>query len=544
MNVARLLSLAVAIGFVTCVAPARAGTYTVLSCKDRAGRLAPLNDASGGWISGNSGGPGLDSPNYCADPSLGFEAAVGGVWSHPVGSQAWWRFVAPAGTLIEGADVLYSGTTRSFNGQNRGIIYFSAPQAGFLEAHLGDGYVPWGWMTRRNLHETSVQATAQCDGATGSAPCDGGPVASIDVLRSEIVLSDTSPPAAGAATGSAVASPVWQGTLQFAFAASDDGGGVYQAILDVDGTTRIRQTIDEWGGRCVDSTVDQRVFRFARPCLTSVDALVAVDANALPPGDHDVTLRVSDSAGNLRTVYAARKTIVVPARQIGPGSDPAERGATNGENASDGARLVARWDRTPRRTLTAPYGRRSVIRGRLTDTTRVGIRNARIELLTTIDGRSGIPRDKGGARTRGDGRFTLILPRNGSSRTLLLRYRSHVNDTISVAEQSLRLRVRAGVRLAVTPHVAARGQSVRLRGRLVGKPLPRSGKVVELQAHSPGQAWITFRTIRASRSGRFASRYTFRRGGPALYEMRVRVRAADDYPFATGFSRPVRVRVR
>jgi hypothetical protein len=544
MNVARLLSVAVAIGLLACVAPARAGTYTVLSCKDRAGALAPLNDASGGWIPGNSGGPGLDSPNYCADPSLGFEAAVGGIWSHPVGSQAWWRFVAPRATLVEGDDILYSGATRPFNGQNRGIIYFSAPQAGFLETHFGDGSIAAGWMTRRNLHETSLQATAQCDGATGSAACDGGPVASIDLLRSEIVLSDTSPPTAGPATGSAVASPVWRDTVMFAFPASDEGGGVYQAILDVDGTPRLTQTIDDWGGRCVDTTAGQRVFRFPRPCLGSVDALVAIDANALPPGDRDVTLRVSDSAGNLRTVYSARKAIVVPARQIGPGSDPALRGTTNGDNASDSARLAARWDRTARATLTAPYGRRSVIRGRLTDASGTGIRNARIELLATIDGRSGTPHDKGGARTRGDGRFTLVLPRNASSRTLLLRYRSHVNDTVSVAQRTLRLKVRAGIRLAVTPHVAARGRSVRLRGRLVGSPLPRGGKVVELQARSPGQAWITFRTIRASRTGRFASRYTFRRGGPALYEMRVRVRAADDYPYATGVSRVVRVRVR
>jgi hypothetical protein len=461
-----------------------------------------------------------------------------------VGSQAWWRFVAPPATLVEGADILYSGATRPFNGQNRGIIYFNAPQAGFLETHFGDGNIAAGWMTRRNLHETSLQATAQCDGAIGSAACDGGPVASIDVLRSEVVLGDTSPPTAGPATGSAVASPVWQDTVMFAFPAGDEGGGVYQAILDVDGTPRLTQTIDDWGGRCVDTTAGQRVFRFPRPCLGSVDALVAIDANALPPGDRDVTLRVSDSAGNLRTVYSARKAIVVPARQIGPGSDPALRGTTNGDNASDSARLAARWDRTSRATLTAPYGRRSVIRGQLTDASGTGIRNARIELLATIDGRSGTPHDKGGARTRGDGRFTLILPRNASSRTLLLRYRSHVNDTVSVAQRTLRLKVRAGIRLAVTPHVAARGRSVRLRGRLVGNPLPRGGKVVELQAHSPGQAWITFRTIRTSRTGRFASRYTFRRGGPALYEMRVRVRAADDYPYATGVSRVVRIRVR
>jgi hypothetical protein len=164
--------------------------------------------------------------------------------------------------------------------------------------------------------------------------------------------------------------------------------------------------------------------------------------------------------------------------------------------------------------------------------------------MTAIDGRKAPPLDKGGARTRRDGRFTVILPRNASSRALTLRYRSHLNDTVSIAEATLGLKVRAGVKLRVSPHTAIKGRSVKLTGRLVGKPIPRGGKVVELQARSPGGRWITFRTIRAKRSGRFATRYTFQRGGPAVYEMRARVRAADDYPYATGASRIARVRVR
>ena len=70
---------------------------------------------------------------------------------------------------------------------------------------------------------------------------------------------------------------------------------------------------------------------------------------------------------------------------------------------------------------------------------------------------------------------------------------------------SLALKVQAGARLTVTPRVATRGQTVRLRGRLVGRPLPVGGKVVELQARSPGQAWLTFRTVRTTRRGRFAN---------------------------------------
>ena len=50
-----------------------------------------------------------------------------------------------------------------------------------------------------------------------------------------MTIADESPPTAGPATGSAVTSPTWQGTETFAFPATDEGGGVYQAILEVDG---------------------------------------------------------------------------------------------------------------------------------------------------------------------------------------------------------------------------------------------------------------------------------------------------------------------
>jgi hypothetical protein len=524
---------------------ASAATYTVMSCKDRAGARVALNDASGGWQPGSTGGLGLDAVDSCYDPSRGIQAAVSGTTPRPIGSQVWWRFAPPPATAIEGVDILYSMYARPWNGQNRGTTLIQAPGVGYLASDFGMGGVDPTWVSRHGLHEPWIQASSACDGAAGGPDCQAGTVhAWMQIVRSEIALSDESPPDAGAATGSAVSSTTWEGTQVFAFAATDRGGGVYQAILEVDGAQVLAKTIDDRGGRCVDTTAGARVFRFPQPCLSSVDALVPVDSSALPAGVHDVTLQVSDAADNLRTVYSARKTIVVPAKRIGPGSDPRERGGANGENASDDARLSVRWARTRRTTLTAPYGRRNVIRGRLTTAGGAGIRNARIEMLTAIDGRAGAPLDKGGARTRRDGRFTLILPAGASSRTLVLRYRSHANDTVSIAEGTLRVRVKAGVRLSVDTHTAARGRTVRLSGRLVGRPLPATGKVVELQARSPGERWITFRTVRASRRGRFETRYTFRQSGPALYLMRARVREAGDYPYATGLSHAVRVRVR
>ncbi len=456
-----------------------------------------------------------------------------------------WRFTAPPNTYLSGFGLTYSGYTRPFDGQNQGVIQVWGSDSGRLTSHEGAGDVGPTVASRISVHDRWVELLIACDGPTGNPDCQPNQVhATATILSSETTLADESPPNAGAASGSAVTFPTWQGTVTFAFPTADDGGGVYQAVLEVDGQPVVAHTIDDWGGRCVDTSPGQRVFRYPRPCLTSVDAVVAVDASALPAGDHDIALRVSDAAGNLRTVYAARKTIVASGRTIGPGSPLAERGAANGDNAADAVRLTARWARTRRSTLIGPFGRRQVIRGRLTDPAGAGVRNARIELLTAIDHRVGQPIDKGGARTRGDGRFTIILPRDVSSRTLVLRYRSHANDTVAAAEHVLALKVQAGARLTVTPRLATRGQTVRLRGRLVGRPLPVGGKVIELQARSPGQAWLTFRTVRTTRRGRFGTSYTFRRSGPALYEMRTRVRATDDYPFATGFSRVVRVRVR
>jgi hypothetical protein len=217
---------------------------------------------------------GLDWLDRCDDPAHGFQATVSGTWSHPVGSQVWWRFTPPPETLVAGVDILYGGETRPYDGQNRGVIFLQGAQAAGLVEHAGQGPVSTRWFSRRGMHDTWVQAAAQCDGASGSAPCAGGIVhATMEVLRAEVTLSDTSPPAAGPAIGSAVASAAWQGMQVFAFPATDDGGGVYQAVLRVDGVPVVARTVDDWGGRCVDSAAGGRVFRYPRPCLTSVDAL-------------------------------------------------------------------------------------------------------------------------------------------------------------------------------------------------------------------------------------------------------------------------------
>lgn len=88
----------------------------------------------------------------------------------------------------------------------------------------------------------------------------------------------------------------------------------------------------------------------------------------------------------------------------------------------------------------------------------------------------------------------------------------------------------------------AGGRPVLFRGR-VGRPVPRGGKLVEVQAHFRGR-WRTISTTRAQRGGRWRFRYTFQTSRwRAAYRLRARVPAEAGYPFSAGASAPVRVTV-
>jgi hypothetical protein len=99
------------------------------------------------------------------------------------------------------------------------------------------------------------------------------------------------------------------------------------------------------------------------------------------------------------------------------------------------------------------------------------------------------------------------------------------------------------VRLNATRRVPPGGR-VRFRGRLLGKPIPRVGKLVDLQAFDGGR-WRTFATTRTNRKGRYRAAYRFiRTSSPRTFRFRARARKEARYPYALGTSKVVRVRVR
>jgi hypothetical protein len=186
------------------------------------------------------------------------------------------------------------------------------------------------------------------------------------------------------------------------------------------------------------------------------------------------------------------------------------------------------------------FGRHARVTGRLTDANGAPITDAPISLAQMprqTDGRfSGLAT----VRTSGSGRFSYVAP-PGVSRTLRIRYLG--TATVRPAAAEINLLVPASTTLTVNKHFALNGETVTFGGRLQGLPVPKSGKLVELQAYVRG-SWRTFATTTAGARG--AWRYDYRFDGTRgrqLYRFRARVPREGTYPYEVGHSHRVRVTV-
>ena len=129
----------------------------------------------------------------------------------------------------------------------------------------------------------------------------------------------------------------------------------------------------------------------------------------------------------------------------------------------------------------------------------------------------------------------------GPTRTL--RLEAHAPGVNALACTTATVRTKAGVRLKATKRVRPGGR-VRFRGRLLGKPIPARGKLIELQAFDGGR-WRVFASPRTGSKGKFKTSYKLRRTfGPRTFRFRARVRREMGYPYELGYSKAVRVRVR
>jgi hypothetical protein len=263
-----------------------------------------------------------------------------------------------------------------------------------------------------------------------------------------------------------------------------------------------------------------------RPCDDYRSATIA-PSQRLPSGTRTLAVRVTDGAGNQATT-APRGTLV--------------GGPLNGTNASATGRLRAVFSRGGKTRRTVKAGGQPAVSISLRDAASRPIGDARIQLRARQLRTGARFQSAGEVRTGADGRARLVLPR-GTSREVRFEYRTRVDDPSPALRARVRLGVRPRATLRVRPRRVGFGGTIRLSGRVRSRPRPRPGKLVILQAFDRGR-WRPLATARSGKGGRFGTRYRFTRTfRPRTYRFRARLPREAAYPYSTGNSRTVRVRV-
>ena len=121
----------------------------------------------------------------------------------------------------------------------------------------------------------------------------------MSIPRADFTLRDLADPVlVGTPSGDLIdtAQPL-TGMRSVSFSASDQGSGVYQAILEADGAAVASVVIDDNGGRCT------LPFKGAVPCKPSASGTLSFNTAALPDGSHAFRLVVTDATGTNAASY-------------------------------------------------------------------------------------------------------------------------------------------------------------------------------------------------------------------------------------------------
>ena len=561
----RIVAVVIALGASTVVcaalsaASADAGAYHVYTCRTPSGESAPAD----GW-SGAHTGPETFAEDTCAQPGGALVAALrGGTARTANADSADWAFDAPVDTTLAGATLWRAGDADGGAAVNAFYEFWfggpndlGSPTSAFGQCvggstcpvGLGNTSEPLGAGNRVAVPSpnlgSNLYVNASCSGESGfncreDEQDPNGYAAVIYLYAADLILEQSAGPSASNVSGELASAPTVSGTSDVAFSASDPGSGVYEAVFSVDGEVVQRTVLDEDGGRCRDvgeTTDGLPAFLYVQPCPGSLSADVGLETARIGNGAHHLVVSVIDAAGNAATVLDRTITVDNPATAGAPGVP----GAPNGTNASAQATLMVGWKARSAERLTSAYGRAHAVIGRLTGPGGLPIAGARIDVSSTPAYAGARAAALASPLTGPEGRFELQLPADISSRTLRFAY-SDASDSPPVVTRTLTLRVRAALTLRVAPRSASVGRSIYFSGRLRGAPVPKGGKLLVLEARSPGGPWLEFDVIRSEAHGAYHASYRFKFPGPAYYQFRVLCEAEADYPFATGSSSVVGV---
>jgi hypothetical protein len=358
-----------------------------------------------------------------------------------------------------------------------------------------------------------------CSGNTSDGCVPGSPNP-LEIRGAEVTLQEDVPPTGSVDGGSLLEEGVQSGIRRVNYALSDQESGVAEvsAVL----------------GSAVVATQDFKpecTYSNFAACPQARSGTLMIDTRKAPDGLYSLSIRVVDAAGNRETIQAPH-TIQVANGRVSV--------APNGVGATGDAKLTAAFVGRRGATVTVPYTRRVVVRGRLTTSSGKPISKAKVE-ITEAPVR---PNARGISRTvltRPNGTYRYAIRRNAGSRVLQFRYRPNLGDQSVAAAVRLRMNVSA----SATLRVKLRGVRVTYGGRVLTGPIPARGKLIYVEGRAVGGAWTRFAVRRTSQSGLFSGRYRLRVHRPGIrLQFRIRVPKEHGYPYVASVGRPVTRAVR
>ncbi len=372
-----------------------------------------------------------------------------------------------------------------------------------------------------------------------------------EYLRSaDIVLEQSTGPTAVETGGGLASASTLRGVADIEVTATDPASGVFQAILQADGKTVSRQIIDANGGNCEPYKEEPNgsdVFLHVLPCPQAVSNVdVPFNTAQIPDGSHQVSVLVSDAAGNTTTILSRSVVVenggeyLIRVQHEQQEQALAARGACNAE-CDDHASLRATDPKLTTKAFTRRFDRSGLIlEGRLLDHAGSPMKGAVIELRRQADYPGAPDVLEATSTTDARGGWKFRVPR-GPSRVLTVGYRSRSKDPSFAAQLQYHETVKAGVRLTA-PRQAQPGRSFEFHGYVAGGYIPSGGALLSLEIYYAGE-WREIALLHTDSRGRFTYHYAFSPIGFSRYGFRAHLPHVVGYPFASAVSPSAYIRL-
>jgi hypothetical protein len=510
--------------------PAHAAQYSLVTCARPA-------TGSAGWV-GYSTRP-ANVQDQCPTGGVMFAGLRG---NDTTAGDAGWQVTAPSGTTFAAVTLYrqvavnatrYTYTARGVapgNG-NDDIFETCAGPAGCKAEAARTSFS----RTFASANINTLRVYVSC-APTTDAPCQkvsATYAATVRISRADLTLNDTVAPIVSAGPSSAMfgsGAPV-SGVQSITAKFADTGGGIASTGIQVDG-----RTISEVP---VPTSSCRTPYRQLVPCPRSLSTTLQFNPASVPDGPHQIRVFARDATG-ANVGYSQSFAVATSAR-----------GAVNGTNGSDHARLSVGVRRAVKpghnaphahSTITVPYNAKTVAEGRLLNSARRPIIGARLRVTTAVD--RGVPVYSDLAKdvvTDSKGRFKVTLPRDVSRRVRVL-YFARALDTAPDARDDARVKVTTHATFAPRHRRMRHGQRAVFRGHILGRYRP-AGIRVELQGRR-GHTYVTLSSAAANADGTYRISYRFAQRARGRYVFRLRIRHFPRFPYFLGYTHPVNVFVR